>query len=632
MINITLPDGSIKQFENNITVMDVAKNISTSLAKTTLAGKINNNLVDTSYQINADCNLQLITDKDKESLEVIRHSTAHLLAQAVKELYPDAEVTIGPVIENGFYYDFSYTRAFTPEDLIKIERKMQDIINQTLTIKRFELTRNEAIDFFTNLGEYYKVEIIKSIPDNEILSLYQQGGFTDLCRGPHLPNTAKIKAFKLMKVAGAYWRGDSNNAMLQRIYGTAWNSKEELKNYLTMLEEAEKRDHRKIGKVLDLFHIQDEAPGMIFWHPNGWTLWQIVEQFMRNMFRKYNYQEVKTPQIVDKILWEKSGHWDKFGDDMFSLNTNDRKYAIKPMNCPCHVQIYKQGLISYRQLPIRLAEFGSCHRNEASGALHGIMRTRNFTQDDAHIFCREDQITGEVSLFIDMLFEVYHKFDLTNIAVKLSTRPEKRIGSDEIWDKAESSLAKALNDKKLNWEIMAGEGAFYGPKIEFEVKDCIGRSWTTGSIQLDFSMPVRLEAEYIDQEGNKKNPVMLHRAICGSLERFIGILIEHFAGIMPLWLSPIQIIVLNISEKQNQYTLNVEQEFKQLGYRTKSDISNEKVGYKIREYTLQKIPYFIIIGDNEMNNNLITIRKRDGSDLGSMTIEEFNQLLIKELI
>ena len=632
MINIKLPDSSIKQFEPEISVIEIAKTISPSLAKNTIAAKVNNELVDTTYIIKSDCSLQLITDKDKEALEIIRHSTAHLLAHAVKALFPEAQVTIGPVIENGFYYDFSYNRPFTPEDLTKIEKKMQELINQNILIKRFELSRNDAIDFFAEIGENYKVEIIKSIPENEILSLYQQDNFTDLCRGPHLPNTSKIKAFKLMKVAGAYWRGDSNNEMLQRIYGTAWNSKEDLKNYLNMLEEAEKRDHRKIGKQLDLFHIQDEAPGMIFWHPNGWILWQVIEQFMRNMFKKYGYLEVKTPQIVDRVLWEKSGHWDKFGDDMFSLETNERQYAIKPMNCPCHVQIYKQGLVSYRQLPIRLAEFGSCHRNEASGALHGIMRTRNFTQDDAHIFCREDQITSEVSYFIDMLFEVYHKFDLTNIAIKLSTRPEKRIGSDEIWDKAETSLALALDNKKLNWEIMPGEGAFYGPKVEFEVKDCIGRSWTTGSIQLDFSMPVRLEAQYIDQDGNKKFPVMLHRAICGSLERFIGILIEHYAGIMPLWLSPTQIAILNIAEKQINYSLFIENEFKKLGYRVKSDISNDKISYKIRTHTLQKIPYLIIIGDNEVENNLITIRKRDGSDLGAMTIEAFNQLLCNELI
>jgi threonyl-tRNA synthetase len=631
MINITLPDGSIKQFDQEINIISIAKSISPSLSKNILAAKINDNLVDTDYIVKSDCKLKLITDKDQESLEIIRHSTAHLLAQAVKELFPEAQVTIGPVIENGFYYDFSYNKTFTTEDLTKIERKMQDLINQNIPIKRFELSRNDAVDFFANLGESYKVEIIKSIPENENLSLYQQNNFTDLCRGPHLPSTSKIKAFKLTKVAGAYWRGDSNNEMLQRIYGTAWNSKEDLKNYLTMLEEAEKRDHRKIGKQLSLFHIQDEAPGMIFWHPNGWTLWQIVEQFIRSMFKKYGYQEVKTPQIVDRVLWEKSGHWDKFSDDMFSLETNDRQYAIKPMNCPCHVQIYKQGLISYKQLPIRLAEFGSCHRNEASGALHGIMRTRNFTQDDAHIFCREDQITSEVSSFIDMLFEVYHKFDLANISIKLSTRPAKRIGDDEIWDKAEKSLALALDNKNLQWEIMPGEGAFYGPKIEFEIKDCIGRSWTTGSIQLDFSMPVRLEAEYIDQNGNKRFPVMLHRAICGSLERFIGILIEHYAGIMPLWLSPTQIIVLNISEKQIDYSVFVENELKTFGYRVKIDTSNEKIGYKIRQHTLQKIPYLVIIGDNEVGNNLITIRKRDGSDLGSMTIKSFHELLSHEL-
>lgn len=625
MINITLPDNSIRKFDNPLSIMDVAKNISTSLSKATIAGIVDGVLSDASHIINKDCSIKIITTSDSEGLDIIRHSTAHLLAQAVKQLFPSAQVTIGPVIENGFYYDFSFERPFTPEDLVKIEKRMHELVNQNIHIERKEMTRNEAIKYFDSIGEKYKVEIISSIPEDNTISLYTQGDFTDLCRGPHVPSTSKLKAFKLMKVAGAYWRGDSNNEMLQRIYGTAWQNKEDLEKYLLMLEEAEKRDHRKIAKQLDLFHLQDEAPGMIFWHPNGWQLWQAIEQYMRSMYIKYGYQEVKTPQIVDRILWEKSGHWEKFRDDMFSLETDDRQYAIKPMNCPCHVQIFKQGLTSYRDLPIRLAEFGSCHRNEASGALHGIMRTRNFTQDDGHIFCMEEQIQTEVMRFIDMLFEVYSKFELTDISVKLSTRPEKRIGSDDIWDKAESSLANALNEKQLKWEIMPGEGAFYGPKIEFEVKDCIGRSWTTGSVQLDFSMPVRLDAEYVSDDGVKKNPVMLHRAICGSLERFIGILIEHHAGKFPLWLAPIQAVVLNISEKQSEYALSVLSQLKELNVRCTIDLSNEKIGYKIREQTLQKVPYLIIIGDKEVESSTITIRHLDGSDLGSMSVSDFMQ-------
>lgn len=630
MINIKLPDNSIKNFEAPLSILDVAKGISSSLAKATLGGIVNGELLDASHVIDKDSSLKIITEKDSDGLEIIRHSTAHLLAQAVKQLYPTAQVTIGPVIENGFYYDFSFERPFDLEDLAKIEKRMHDLVNQNIPVTRKEMPRDEAIKYFASIGEEYKVEIISAIPEDQIISLYTQGDFTDLCRGPHVPSTSKLKAFKLMKVAGAYWRGDSRNEMLQRIYGTAWLNRDDLQKYLTMLEEAEKRDHRKIGKQLDLFHLQEEAPGMVFWHPNGWQLWQVVEQYMRSMYLKYGYQEVKTPQIVDRILWEKSGHWEKFRDDMFSLETDDRQYAIKPMNCPCHVQIYKQGLTSYRDLPLRLAEFGSCHRNEASGALHGIMRTRNFTQDDAHIFCMDEQIEAEVMVFIDMLFEVYNKFGLTDVAVKLSTRPEKRIGSDEVWDKAESSLANALNHKGLNWEILPGEGAFYGPKIEFEVRDCIGRSWTTGSVQLDFSMPVRLEAEYIADDGSKKNPVMLHRAICGSLERFIGILIEHHAGKFPFWLAPVQAVVLNISEKQSDYTLRVQNELKKANIRCNIDLSNEKIGYKIREQTLQRVPYLIIIGDKEVENSKITLRHRDGDDLGSMSVNEFIQLIQAE--
>jgi len=629
MINITLPDGSVRSFENNVTVLDVAKNISTSLAKITLAGVVNDNMVDTSYLITSDVKLRLVTDKDDLALEIIRHSTAHLLAQAVKQLYPSAQVTIGPVIDNGFYYDFSFERPFTPEDLAKIEKKMSDLVSQNLVVERQEISREGAIEYFLSIGEKYKAEIVSSIPAGQTISLYKQGDFIDLCRGPHVPSTAKLKAFKLMKVAGAYWRGKSENEMLQRIYGTAWRTKEELAQYVHMLEEAEKRDHRKIGRQLDLFHLQEEAPGMIFWHPKGWALWQVIEQYMRKMYIKHGYQEVKTPQIVDRSLWEKSGHWDKFKDDMFSLTADDREYAIKPMNCPCHIQIFKQGLTSYRELPIRLAEFGSCHRNEASGALHGIMRTRNFTQDDAHIFCAENQIEQEVMNFIDMLFEVYGKFELTDISVKLSTRPEKRIGNDETWDKAEQSLANALDAKKLDWSILPGEGAFYGPKIEFEVKDCIGRAWTTGSVQLDFSMPQRLGAEYVTEDGSKKTPVMLHRAICGSLERFMGILIEHHAGVLPVWLAPIQAAVLNISEKQSVYATNVQQQLTNASYRVSIDLSNEKIGYKIRENTLQKIPYLLIIGDNEVANNQVTVRLRDGSDLGNMSINDFMALLAK---
>ena len=627
MLNIKLPDNSVRSFDNPISILDIAKNISPSLAKATIAGVVDGVERDVSYVINSDATLKLITEKDNEALSIIRHSTAHLLAQAVKQLYPEAQVTIGPVIENGFYYDFSYERPFTPEDLQKIEKKMESLVSANIPVTRKEYTRNDAVKYFDSIGEKYKVEIISAIPEDQIISLYSQGEFTDLCRGPHVPSTSKMKAFKLMKVAGAYWRGDSNNEMLQRIYGTAFRTKDELKEYLTMLEEAEKRDHRKIGKALDLFHLQDEAPGMVFWHPKGWALWQVIEQYMRTMYIKHGYQEVKTPQIVDRTLWEKSGHWEKFREDMFSLETNDKQYAVKPMNCPCHVQIFKQGLTSYRELPIRLAEFGSCHRNEASGALHGIMRTRNFTQDDGHIFCTEDQIQSEVMLFIDMLFEVYGKFGLSDIAVKLSTRPEKRIGAEEVWDKAEKSLADALNAKGLAFEVMAGEGAFYGPKIEFEVKDCIGRSWTTGSVQLDFSMPERLEASYIAEDGSRRVPVMLHRAICGSLERFMGILIEHHAGDLPIWLAPIQMTVLNISEKQREYALSLQQQLKAKGFRCDIDLSNEKIGYKIRENTLQKIPYLIIIGDKEVETATITVRRRDGSDLGSMTVETFIQSL-----
>lgn len=623
MLKISLPDGSIREFNHNVSVLDVAKNISLSLAKATIAGILDNQMIDASQIIVADANLRLITERDDESLEIIRHSTAHLLAHAVKELYPNAQVTIGPVIKNGFYYDFSFERPFLPEDLLAIEKKMYQLAEKNIPVERIEMSREEAIDYFSSIKEKYKVEIISRIPAGEKISLYRQGNFIDLCRGPHVPSTGKLKAFKLTKLAGAYWRGNSANEMLQRIYGTAWRNKEELKDYLFLLEEAEKRDHRKIGRQLDLFHLQDEAPGMVFWHPKGYTLWQIIEQYMRSMFSKYDYQEVKTPQLFDRSLWEKSGHWEKFHEDMFSLTADERQYAVKPMNCPCHVQIFKQGITSYRELPVRLAEFGSCHRNEASGALHGIMRTRNFVQDDAHIFCTENQIQSEVMTFIDMVFEVYAKFELNDIAIKLSTRPEKRIGNDEVWDRAEQALAAALDAKRINWELLPGEGAFYGPKIEFEVKDCLKRSWTTGSVQLDFSMPARLGTEYIDEAGNKQIPVMLHRAICGSLERFMGILIEHHAGHLPLWLSPIQVTVLNISENQANYTKTIYQKLKNVGVRVSIDLSNEKIGYKIRSQSMQRIPYLIIVGDSEMENQQITLRAQNGADLGKMSLDDF---------
>ncbi len=625
MVKIVLPDNTERSFSNPISVLSIAKDISPSLSKSIIAAFVNDEIKDTSYIISQDCSLKLITDKEPIALDIIRHSAAHLLAHAVKCLFPTAQVTIGPVIENGFYYDFSYERPFTPDDLREIEKKMSHLVDMNIEISRKELSRDSAVDYFLSIGEKYKAEIISSIPADQTISLYTQGDFTDLCRGPHVPSTSKLRYFKLTKISGAYWRGDSNNEMLQRIYGTAWFTKNDLDAYLNMLQEAEKRDHRKIGKQLDLFHIQEEAPGMIFWHPNGWTLWQIIEQYIRSMYKKYGYLEVRTPQLLDRVLWEKSGHWEKFQDDIFSLESDKRQYAIKPMNCPCHVQIYKQGITSYRDLPIRLAEFGSCHRNEASGALHGLMRVRGFTQDDGHIFCTEEQIQVEVMNFIDMLFEVYGKFDLLNqgVAVKLSTRPVKRIGTDDVWDKAENSLAEALNTKGLEWSILPGEGAFYGPKIEFEVKDCIGRKWTTGSIQLDFSMPNRLGAEYINVDGEKKTAVMLHRAICGSLERFIGILIEHHMGIFPLWLAPIQVAVLNISEKQSEYANGVFARLNKDGIRVLIDISNEKIGYKIRQTTLKKIPYLLIIGDKETENNLVTVRLRDGKDLGSMSIDDF---------
>ncbi len=628
---ITLPDGSQRQFDQAVSVMDVAQSIGSGLAKATIAGKVNNHLVDASTLIDQDSELQIITAKDEEGVEVIRHSTAHLLAQAVKQLFPIAQVTIGPVIENGFYYDFSYERPFTPEDLQTIEKKMQQLVSENLEIKRSVLSRDDAVKFFRGLGEEYKAEIIESIPANEDLSLYRQGDFTDLCRGPHVPNTGKLKAFKLMKIAGAYWRGNSDNEMLQRIYGTAWADKKQLKEYLHRLQEAEKRDHRKLGKALNLFHAQEEAPGMVFWHDKGWTVYQQVEQYVREKLRVNGYGEVKTPQVVDRSLWEKSGHWDKFGDMIFTTHSESRDYAIKPMNCPCHVQIYNQGLKSYRDLPIRMAEFGSCHRNEPSGTLHGLMRVRNFVQDDAHIFCTENQIQDEVSDFIDLLFEVYKDFGFEDVIIKLSTRPENRVGDDSVWDKAENALELALNNKSLDWELQPGEGAFYGPKIEFSLKDCIGRVWQCGTIQVDFSMPGRLDATYIAEDGTKQIPVMLHRAILGSLERFIGILIEHHAGTFPLWLSPIQVVVMNIADRQAEYSKQIVRELEKQGIRVKIDLRNEKIGFKIREHSMQRVPYLLIVGDKELADKTITVRTQKGEDLGSLSIDQLSGRLLNEI-
>ena len=630
MIEITLPDGSIREFDNPVTVMDVAKSIGSGLAKATLAGEVDGKLVDASHEINTNAALSIVTDKDEKGLEIIRHSTAHLMAQATQMLYPEAQVTIGPVIDDGFYYDFSYKDGFTESDLEKIEKNMSKLVSQNLAVKRFELSRDDAVDFFKNKGEFYKAEIIESIPQDEILSLYEQGGFVDLCRGPHVPSTGKLKAFKLMKLAGAYWRGDSNNEMLQRVYGTAWSNKQDLEEYIHRLEEAEKRDHRKIGKRQNLFHVQEEAPGMVFWHEKGWTLYQIVEQYMRSIFRSNDYKEVHTPQLIDRSLWEKSGHWDKFGDAMFTTNSENRDYAIKPMNCPAHIQIYKQGLKSYRDLPIRLAEFGSCHRNEPSGTLHGIMRVRNFTQDDGHIFCTDEQVQSEVSNFIDLTYDVYKHFGFENVDIKLSTRPEKRVGSDEVWDRAEKALQEALDNKGIQWELQEGEGAFYGPKIEFVLRDCLNREWQCGTLQVDFSMPERLEATYVDEEGNKRTPVMLHRAIVGSLERFVGILIEHYEGAFPSWLAPIQGIILNISEKHLEYVKKVEKDLKDKGLRIISDLRNEKIGFKIREHSMQRYPFILVVGDREMESDQISVRRRGGEDVGSMSVDAFIELINKE--
>ena len=631
MPEIRLPDGSTRSYSKNITVADVALDIGEGLARAALAGKVGDQLVDLSYEISSDSNLSIITARDQEGIDVIRHSTAHLLAYAVKELFPDAQVTIGPVIDNGFYYDFSYKRPFTPEDLSTIEKKMAELAKKDFTVERIVMNRKEAIKHFKGIKEDYKSEIIESIPDTEEVSLYKEGDFIDLCKGPHVPSTGKLKVFKLMKVAGAYWRGDSNNEMLQRIYGTAWATKDELKEYLYRLEEAEKRDHRKLGKQLDLFHIQDNAPGMVFWHAKGWALWLVVEGYIRQMFKDYGYKEIRTPTVLDKTLWEKSGHWENYQDHMFTTASENRVYAVKPMNCPGHVEVFKKTLHSYRDLPLRLAELGSCHRNEPSGALHGLMRVRGFTQDDAHIFCTEAQVKDEVKSFNDMLYKAYQDFGFNDVEVVLSTRPEKRIGSDEIWDKSEEALGSALKEVCQEYKIQPGEGAFYGPKIEYILKDSLGRIWQCGTIQLDFNLPKRLGAEYIDEDNSKKHPVMLHRVIVGSMERFIGILIEHYAGLMPLWLAPIQVILLNIADAHKPYTEKLKSRFEENGVRCESDLRNEKITYKIREHSIQRIPYLVVIGDREVQEQQVTVRAHNGDDLGSMSFDSFLDKLKKDI-
>jgi threonyl-tRNA synthetase len=631
MPEVKLPDGSIRSYPDPLTVADVAASIGAGLAKAALAGKVDGKLVDTSFVIDRNVELAIVTDRDAEGLEIIRHSTAHLLAYAVKELFPDAQVTIGPVIENGFYYDFAYKRPFTPEDLEAIEKRMAELAKRDIPVTREVWERDEAIQFFLGQGEKYKAELIKAIPAGEQVSLYREGDFIDLCRGPHVPTTSKLKVFKLMKVAGAYWRGDSKNEMLQRIYGTAWAKKEELEAYLHMLEEAEKRDHRRLGKQYDLFHMQDEAPGLVFWHPKGWAVWQEIEQYMRAVYRDNGYQEVRCPQILDRSLWEKSGHWEHYKGNMFTTSSENRDYAVKPMNCPGHVQVFNSHLRSYRDLPLRYGEFGSCHRNEASGALHGLMRVRGFVQDDGHIFCTEDQIEAEVTAFNALVKKVYGDFGFHDVAVKLALRPEGRVGSDEVWDKAEAALRQGLRASGLEWTELPGEGAFYGPKIEFHIKDAIGRSWQCGTMQVDFSMPGRLGAEYVAGDDIRRPPVMLHRAILGSLERFIGILIENYAGALPLWLAPLQAVVLNISEKQTDYAGNVAQKLHQAGFRAEADLRNEKITYKIREHSLNRLPYQLVVGDKEKEVGLVAVRTRGGQDLGQMPIGDLIERLRREV-
>ena len=629
-VAITLPDGSVRNFDSAPTISDIAASIGPGLAKAALAGRVDGRLVDTSHRIERDAVVAIVTERDADGLEVLRHSMAHLLAYAVKELFPEAQVTIGPVIESGFYYDFSYSRPFTPEDLTAIEKKMAELAKHDFPVSREVLPRDKAIDFFKSIGEHYKAEIIGSIPAGEDVSLYREGDFVDLCRGPHVPSTGKLKVFKLMKVAGAYWRGDSRNEMLQRIYGTAWAKKDEQDAYLHMLEEAEKRDHRKIGTQLDLFHFQEEAPGMVFWHPKGWAIWQAVEQYMRRVYRDHGYQEVRCPQILDRSLWERSGHWENYKENMFTTASENRDYAIKPMNCPGHVQIFNKGLRSYRDLPLRYGEFGACHRNEPSGALHGIMRIRAFTQDDGHIFCTDAQIQPEVAKFIVLLQGVYADFGFGEIIYKLSTRPPKRVGSDEVWDRAEKSLSDALIAAGVDWAELKGEGAFYGPKIEFSLKDSIGRVWQCGTIQVDFSMPLRLGSEYVAEDNSRKVPVMLHRAIVGSMERFIGILLENHAGALPSWLAPVQAMVLNISEGQLDYTRETVLSLRKLGVRTEADLRNEKITYKIREHSMQKLPYLLVVGDKEKAANKVAVRSRGGEDLGQMSLAEFAARLLAE--
>ena len=623
MPQIKLPDGSIRSYDRPVSVADIAASIGPGLAKAALAGRVNGKLVDTAYVVDSDADVAIVTDKDADGLDVIRHSSAHLLAHAVKELFPDAQVTIGPVVEDGFYYDFSYKRPFTPEDLAAIEKRMAELSKRDIRVERTVMPRDEAVKFFRDMGERYKAEIIASIPQGEQISLYRQGDFIDLCRGPHVPSTGKLRVFKLMKVAGAYWRGDSKNEMLQRIYGTAWARKEEQDAYLHRLEEAEKRDHRKLGRALDLFHIQDEAPGMVFWHPKGWTVWQQVEQYMRNVYRETGFQEVRCPQILDVSLWQRSGHWDNFRENMFFTASDNREYAVKPMNCPGHVQVFNSGLRSYRDLPLRYGEFGSCHRNEPSGALHGIMRARAFTQDDGHIFCTPAHIESEVEAFHRKALEVYADFGFTDVTVKLALRPDKRLGTDEIWDQAENSLREALRKCGVQWQELPGEGAFYGPKIEYHLKDSIGRPWQCGTIQVDFMMPGRLGAEYVDEDNTRKPPVMLHRAIVGSMERFIGILIENYAGAMPVWLAPVQAVVMNISEPQIEYARSVTGALRKAGFRASADLRNEKISYKIREHSLQKLPYQVVVGDKEVAAHQVAVRTRRAEDLGRMTVEDF---------
>lgn len=624
---ITLPDGTKKTFEKAVSLSEVAASIGAGLAKAALAGKVNDRLVDISHQIEEDAKVHIITEKDPEGLEILRHSTAHLLAHAVKELFPNAQVTIGPVIQDGFYYDFAYPQGFTPDDLLHIEKRMAEIVERNYPVYRKVLSRDEAIDFFRGQGEEYKAKIIEAIPPQEQLTLYEQGNFTDLCRGPHVPNTGRLKAFKLMKVAGAYWRGDSQNEMLQRIYGTAWADKKALDAYLHNLAEAEKRDHRKLAKKMDLFHQQEEAPGMAFWHAKGWAIYQTIAQYLRSQFLSWGYQEVNTPQILDRNFWEKSGHWEKFQEEMFITESEKKHFAVKPMSCPGHVQIFKQGITSYRDLPIRFAEFGNCHRNEPSGSLHGLMRVRNFVQDDGHIFCTEDQIGAEIKQFTEQLQAVYRDFGFTDLLVKLSTRPPKRVGSEELWDKAEKTLENVLNESGLNWQLQPGDGAFYGPKIEFALRDCLGRLWTCGTMQLDFNMPQRFESYYIAEDNSRQSPVMLHRAIIGSFERFIGILLEHYAGNLPLWLAPVQVAVANITLNQMPYVKELVTTLQKQGVRAISDLRNEKISYKIRELTIERVPYIVVVGDREMADQTLTVRTQAGQDLGTLTINQFVEKL-----